>query len=183
MFSLTKSILTRAFRNPLILAIPLALSIGVVAMMADEPAANPLANQNAAGSSLTVDQLGAALDSYGKNTSTNNGHTDFSLTIPRGKWNLNIIVSISPNGKMIWMTNNLTAIPDKPSADGLANVLKKNTEIGPAFFSIADGSLRLSWPVANYDLTAAAVHDQVEAMVSTILDTASLWSPDALTAK
>lgn len=183
MFALTKSNLAGALRQPYILVIPLALSLCAVAIMADEPAANPLANQNTAGSTLTVEQLGAALDSYGKNTSTTNGHTDFSLTIPRGKWNLNLIISISPNGKMIWMTNNLTAIPDKPSADGLANVLKKNTEIGPAFFSIADGSLRLSWPIANYDLTAAAVHDQVEAMVSTILDTAALWSPDALTAK
>lgn len=183
MFPQTKSPLAAALRKPFILAIPFALSIGAVAMLADEPAANPLASQNTAGSTLTVEQLGAALDSYGKNTSTNNGHTDYSLNIPRGKWNLNIIISISPNGKMIWMTNNLTAIPDKVSADGLANVLKKNTEIGPAFFSIADGSLRLSWPLANYDLTPAAVHDQVEAMVSTIMDTAPLWSPDALTAK
>jgi len=183
MFALTKSNLAAAMRKPFILAIPLALGIFAAVLMADENTPNPLANQNAGGSSLTVEQLGAALDSYGKNTSTNNGHTDFSLTIPRGKWNLNLIISISPNGKMIWMTNNLTAIPDKPSADGLANVLKKNTDIGPAFFSIADGSLRLSWPVANYNLTAAAVHDQVEAMVSTILDTAALWSPDALTAK
>jgi hypothetical protein len=177
---MAKSTLAAALRNPFLLVIPLALGIGSVAMMAQEPNPPAAANPLGGGSTLTVEQLGDALDSYGKNTSTTNGHTDYSLTVTRGKWNINLIISISPNGKMIWMTNNLTALPDKLSADALANVLKKNTEIGPSFFSIADGSLRLSCPVANYDLTAAAVHDQVESMVSMIVDTAPLWSPDAL---
>jgi hypothetical protein len=180
MFSFARFTMAGALRRPLVFVIPLALGIGAVGMMADEPSAPPAANQNGGGSSLTVEQLGEALDSYGKNTSTNNGQTDYSVTVTRGKWNINLIISISPNGKMIWMTNNLTAMPDKASPDGLVNVLKKNTEIGPAFFSIADGSLRLSWPVANYDLNATAIHAQVEAMVSTVLDTEPLWRPDAL---
>ncbi|HEY2588241.1 MAG TPA: hypothetical protein VGI81_21030 [Tepidisphaeraceae bacterium] len=48
------------------------------------------------------------------------------------------------------------------------------------FFSINRGSLRLSNPLPNHDLTADAVRDNVEALVSTVLDTESLWSPDTL---
>lgn len=48
------------------------------------------------------------------------------------------------------------------------------------FFAINRGSLRLSNPVANHDLTADAVRENVEALVSTVLDTEPLWSPDTL---
>jgi hypothetical protein len=175
MFSLAMSAFAGALRKSVVLMIPIALCMGAVVTRADAPAAG--------GSTLTVDQLGSALDSYGKNTSNNNGQVTYSVTVTRGTWNINVLISLSPNGKMIWMTNDATAIPAKLSAEGLANVLKKNSDIGPAFFSITNGNLRLSQPVPNYDLTPQAIHDNVEALVSTVVDTAPLWSTDALTAK
>jgi hypothetical protein len=161
----------------------IVLGLGAVAMIAhgqNTPAAPDA--QPATGATLTNDQLAQALASYGPNTSTTNGHTDYSITVTRGKWNINLIISLSPNGKVIWMFNSLTSMPDptKVSAAALANVLAKNTEIGPMFFSIANGSLRLSYPVPNYELTTAGVHADVDALLSTILDTAPLWNPDAL---
>ena len=175
MFSFAKSALAGASRKSVIFMIPIALCVVAVVTRADEPAAAP-----AGGATLTVDQLGSALDSYGKNVTNNNGQVTYSVTVTRGKWNINVLISMSPNGKMIWMTNDAAAMPDKVSAEGLANVLKKNTDIGPSFFSITNGSLRLSHPVPNYELTPAAVHDEVEALVSMVVDTAPLWSPDAL---
>jgi hypothetical protein len=135
-----------------------------------------------AGTGLTIEQIGTALDKYGKNTTTINGQTDYSLTVHRGKWNINVIVSLSPNGQVIWMTNNLTKAPDAgtASAAALLNILRKNQQIGPMFFSIANGSLRLSYPVANHDLTADGLRNDVEALVTTVLDTEALWNPDAL---
>ena len=66
---------------------------------------NPVA---AEGGALSVEQLGDALTPYGKNTTTTNGHTSYSITVPSGKWQINVILSISPNGRVIWMTNNLS---------------------------------------------------------------------------
>ena len=178
MFSFAKSALAGTSRRSVIFMILIALCAVAVVTRADEPAASPTAG----GSTLTVDQLGSALDSYGKNATNNNGQVTYSVTVTRGIWNINVLISMSPNGKMIWMTNDAAAMPDKVSADGLANVLKKNSDIGPSFFSISNGSLRLSHPVPNYELTPAAVHDEVEALVTMVVDTAPLWSPDALAA-
>jgi hypothetical protein len=136
-----------------------------------------------AGATLTIEQIGNALDPYNKNTTSINGHTEYSLTVKRGKWNVNVIVSLSPNGKVIWMTNNLTAVPDvsKASPAALMNVLAKNSEIGPMFFSIAGNSLRISSPVPNYDMTPAKVAGSVDGLVATVAATEDLWSGDALT--
>jgi hypothetical protein len=156
------------------------------ALFAADPA-NPLTNggsNNAAGqgTSLNLQQLGDALSSYEKNTITDNGQTIYSITVPRGKWNLNFIISLSPNGSVIWMTNGLTQMPDakKVSVDALANVLKKNTEIGPIFFSIAGDSLRMNDPVPNFNLTPEKLKQQIDDLAKTVTDTADLWSTDTL---
>ncbi len=168
-------------RWPILAVLALGLTGGIVALGEPEKPPAP-AETPAAGTSLTIEQIGDALESYGKNTTTTNGHTDYSLTVHRGKWDINVIVSLSPSGKVIWMTNSLTAVPDpgKVAPAALLAILKKNTEIGPMFFSIADGSLRISNPVANHDLSPAAVKAQVEALISTVVDTEELWKPEAL---
>jgi len=162
------------------------LAFSAAKLLAADPA-NPLAqggNNSAApaaqGSSLTTEQLGNALSSYNKNTINDNGQVVYSITVPKGKWNLNFIVNLSPNGTVIWMTNGLTAMPDKVSTDALLNVLKKNTDIGPMFFSIAHGSLRMNYPVANCNLTADSLKEKVEAMASTVVDVEPLWNADTL---
>lgn len=172
------------------LAILSAIGVAVIALDSRNPARgedqNPLAAAPApSGGSLSVEQLGDALETYGKNTTTNNGHTDYSIFVKRGKWNINIIISESPNGSIIWMTNGLTAMPPANQLDmgGVLNILKKNTDIGPMFFSIAGDSLRISYPLANANLTADKLHDRIEAMVSTVVDTEGLWSDAGLTGK
>jgi hypothetical protein len=135
---------------------------------------------SAAGATLTNEQVGAALDTYGKNTVTNNGHTEYNITVPKGKWKINVTINLSPNGKVIWLTNSLSAMPDKASADALVNALKKNAEIGPMFFEVRGGSLALTYPVPNYDLTPESFRADVDTLVATVLDTETLWSPDTL---
>jgi hypothetical protein len=151
---------------------------------AQAAAAAPAAAAANGGTQMTVDQIGQALDKYGKNSATDNGSTTFSLNVKRGKWDINVIVSLSPNGRMIWMTNHLSSVPDpgKVSSDALAKLLEKNTEIGPMFFSMVGPrhSLMLSNPVPNYDLTAESLQARVEALVATVIDTESLWNNDAL---
>lgn len=143
---------------------------------------NPVAAQ---GGALSVAQLGDALTPYGKNTMTNNGQTSYSITVPSGKWQINVILSISPNGRVIWMTNNLSEVPDagKVSSAALLNVLKKNRDIGPMFFEIWDGSLVMTYPVPNHDLNAASMKTIVDNFVSTVVANAALWDPATLAGK
>jgi len=136
---------------------------------------------------MTLEQIGQALDKYGKNTATDNGQTTYSLTVTRGKWDLNVIVSLSPNHTMIWITNQLMSIadPSKASSEALMKLLEKNEDIGPMFFGVVGQrhSLLLSNPVPNHDLTPAALQDQVEALISSVLDTEPLWRSEVLVPK
>ena len=164
----------------------LAIALGPRAVSQTKPAGAPQQKAAASqGGALTVAQLGDALTPYGKNTSNNNGQTTYSITVPSGKWKINVVLSISPNGQVIWMTNSLSQVPDagKVSSAALLNVLKKNRDIGPMFFEIWDGSLVMTYPVPNHDLNAASMKTIVDDFVATVVNNASLWDPATLGGK
>ena len=156
----------------------LGIAFGPIAISQAQPVA-------AQGGAVSIAQLGDALTPYGKNTMTNNGQTNYSITVPSGKWKINVIFSISPNGRVIWMTNKLSPVPDagKVSSAALLNVLKKNRDIGPMFFEIMNGSLVMTYPVPNNNLNAASMETIVDDFVSTVVDNAALWDPATLAGK
>jgi len=135
---------------------------------------------------LTNQQLGDSLTSYGKNTVTNNGHTYYTVNCGNGNWKSRVVVSLSPSENVVWITIDPSALPDgKISPQALANLLLKNEEIGPMFFSL-DGSsrnVRLSYPVANTGLTEGKVKSYVKDLVDTAVNTMPLWDPSALSQK
>jgi hypothetical protein len=178
------------FASTLVAAVVVLIGLGIVfgpaavsqTKAAAAPQQKPAATQ---GGMLTVAQLGDALTPFGKNTTSNNGQTTYSVTVPSGKWKINIIINISPDGSVIWMTNSLSPVPDagKVSSAALLNVLKKNRDIGPMFFEIWNGSLVMTYPVPNHDLNAASVKSIVNDFVSTVVANASLWDPATLAGK
>ncbi len=135
---------------------------------------------NAQQGKLSVQQLGDALTSYGKNTVTNNGQTYYTVNCGKGQWKSSIIISLSPNGNVIWMTIDMTQLPARVSPAAMENLLKKNLEIGPSFFAINGHSLRLSAPVPNSNLSASTVKAYVEDLVNTAVDTMPLWDQRTL---
>jgi hypothetical protein len=130
---------------------------------------------------LNIQQLGDALTSYGKNTVSNNGQTYYTVTFGKGSWHSNVVISLSPNGNIIWMTVDPAPLPaGKASAAALAELLKKNGDIGPMFFSINGNWLRLSYPVPNHDMDTGKVKAYVEAVVNEVFDTHDLWDSKTL---
>lgn len=134
----------------------------------------------AQGGRLSIQQLGDALTSYGKNTVSNNGRTYYTVNCGHGQWKSNVTISISPNGNFIWMAIEPVEMPDRASAGALATILKKNVEIGPMFFSIDGRWLRLSYPVPNSDMSNAKVKAYLEELVNTAVGTMPLWDPRTL---
>jgi hypothetical protein len=125
---------------------------------------------------LNIQQIGDALTSYGKNTVSSNGQTYYTVNCGHGQWNSSVVISLSPNGNVIWMTIDPAPIDSAhTSTAALAGILKKNNDIGPMFFSINGRRLRLSYPIPNHDLTADKVKAYVEAIVNTAVDTMPLW--------
>lgn len=135
---------------------------------------------------LTIQQLGDTLTSYGKNTVNDNGHTYYSVNCGNGNWKSRVMVSLSPSENVVWMTIDPGPLPEgKISPQALGNLLLKNEEIGPMFFSL-DGpsrSIRISYPIANSGLTEAPVKGYVKDLVDTAVDTMALWQSTALTQK
>ena len=126
---------------------------------------------------LTTQQLGDALTSYGKNTVTENGRTFYAVQCGNGNWKSSVYVSLSPNGNVIWMAISTAQLSSQTSAATLANMLKKNSDLGPMFFSLDGNWVRLSYPVANADMSEAKVKAYLTALVNTAVDTMPLWNP------
>ena len=163
----------RAWRNPLMLTL-----LAVVGTLSPGAAAQH-------GGSLTVHQLGDALTSYNKNTVNNNGKIYYSVTATKGKLKMDVVLSLSPNGRVIWIASDITPMPapGRTSIAAMLNLLKKNNEIGPMFFSVNGNSLRLSSPVPNFNQTSESVKEYLQAFVSTAMDSAALWDPGSLAGK
>ena len=151
----------------------LALAIALVLASATVPA-------NAQGGAFNTQQLGDALTSYGKNTVTDNGHTEYTVQFHKDQWKSSVTISLSPNGKVIWMDIEPAQMPDRTSAGALANLLKKNLELGPMFFSLDGRWLRLSYPVPNSDMSEAKVKAFLTAVISAAVDTMPLWDQRTL---
>jgi len=151
----------------------LTLAVGLLLASATAPA-------NAQAGSFNIQQIGDALTSYGKNTVNNNGRTYYSVQCSKGQWKSNVTISLSPNGRVIWMDIEPAQMPDRTSASALGNLLKKNLELGPMFFSVDGNWLRLSYPVPNSDMSDAKVKAFLTALISAAVDTMPLWDQRTL---
>lgn len=93
-----------------------------------------------------------------------------------------MVVSLSPNGNVIWLALDLVELPAKVSPTSMFNLLKKNTEIGPVFFSIGCNWLRISSPLSNNDMSEAKLKGYLEQLVNLAVDNHDLWDPKTLEA-
>jgi hypothetical protein len=134
------------------------------------------------GGSLTVQQLGDALSIYHKNTVNNNGNIYYGVSATEGKLKMDVVLSLSPNGRVIWIDSDIAPMPTpgRTSIAAMLNLLKKNNEIGPLFFSVNGNSLRLSYPVPNFNQTSESVKQYLQAFVSAAMDNAALWDSASL---
>lgn len=183
MFSLSS--LVRVFRKPAMYVAAFALSAGSVSVLhADEIGSAPSHAAPAVQPGMTLEQIGQALDKYGKNTITTNGVTYYDLNIKRGDWNFKVFVELSHNGQIVYISAPLADIPDpsKASPVALANLLQKNSQLGTMFFELAgkNHKLDLDLPMPAAGLTPEMLQDAVEQMLATIEKTHELWRIETL---
>lgn len=131
---------------------------------------------------FNIQQVGDALTSYGKNTVNDNGNTYYTVQCRHDSWKSSVVVSLSPNGNMIWLALDLVEMPAKVSPSAMSNLLKKNTELGPVFFSIGGSSLRLSSPLPNNNMSEAKLKAYLEQLVNLAVDNHDLWDAKTLEA-
>jgi hypothetical protein len=131
---------------------------------------------------FNIQQVGAALTSYGKNTVHDNGNTYYTVQCGHDPWRSSVLVSLSPNGNVIWLELKLVQLPARISPAALSNLLKKNADLGPVFFSISGNWLRISSPVANNNMSQSTLKAYLEQLVHLAVDNHNLWDPKTLEA-
>jgi hypothetical protein len=137
---------------------------------------------NAQSGRFNIQQVGDALTSYGKNTVNDNGHTYYKVNCGHDSWKSSVVVSLSSNANVIWLQLDLIEMPAHVSPNAMANLLKKNTELGPVFFSISDNWLRISSPLSNDDMSEAKIKGYLERLVNLAVDNHDLWDTRILAA-
>jgi len=131
---------------------------------------------------FNIQQVGDALTSYGKNTVNDNGNTYYTVQCGHDSWKSSVVVSLSPNGNVIWLALDLVELPARVSPTAMSNLLKKNTELGPVFFSISRNWLRISSPLGNDNMSEAKLKGYLEQLVHLSVDNHNLWDPKTLEA-
>jgi hypothetical protein len=131
---------------------------------------------------LNIQQVGDALTPYGKNTVNDNGKTYYTVRCGHDPWKSNVVVSLSPNGNVIWLELRLVQMPARISPTAMSNLLKKNAELGPVFFSISGNWLHISSPVANNNMSESTLKAYLEQLVHLAVDNHDLWDSKTLEA-
>jgi hypothetical protein len=126
-------------------------------------------------SRFDIRQIGNALNSYGKNTVNDNGQTYYTVTCGHDSWRSSVAVSLSPNSNIIWLQLDLVEVPAHASPAALANLLKKNADLGPLFFGINGTKINISSPLPNYDMSEAKLKGYLEQLVNTAVNNHNLW--------
>ena len=131
---------------------------------------------------FNIQQVGDALTSYGKNTVNDNGNTYYTVQCGHDSWKSSVVVSLSPNGNVIWLALDLVELPARVSPSAMSNLLKKNTELGPVFFSISGNWLRISSPLGNDGMSEAKLKGYLEQLVHLAVANHNLWDSKTLEA-
>lgn len=131
---------------------------------------------------LNIQQIGNALTAYGKNTINNNGQTYYTVSCEHLSWKSSVTISLSPNSNVIWMDLDLVEVPAHVSPAALSNLLKKNTDLGPVFFTIHGNKLSISSPVPNYDMSERTLKEYLEQLVTLAVNNQNLWDSQVLAA-
>jgi len=131
---------------------------------------------------FNIQQVGDALASYGKNTVNDNGNTYYTVLCGHDSWKSSVVVSLSSNGNVIWLALDLVELPSRVSPTAMSDLLKKNNELGPVFFSISGNWLRISSPLGNNNMSEAKLKGYLEQLVHLAVDNHNLWDPNTLEA-
>jgi len=131
---------------------------------------------------FNIQQVGDALASYGKNTVNDNGNTYYTVLCGHDSWKSSVVVSLSSNGNVIWLALDLVELPSRVSPTAMSDLLKKNNELGPVFFSISGNWLRISSPLGNNNMSEAKLKGYLEQLVHLAVDNHNLWDPKTLEA-
>lgn len=143
------------------------------AVLANEPTPQEKANQAA------LEQMGQMLHNLGYESTRGtytNGAIYFDIQVPRAEYTAPVRVSLSPNGRVFWLTVSLTPCPDDVSAERLTAVLQAiNAQTGKAQMVLTNKHLVAKYPLDNVALSPARVRFAIDDFMSGVESSRKAW--------
>jgi uncharacterized protein (TIGR03067 family) len=106
----------------------------------------------------------------------------FQITRERDRWPVHIMLSLSTDGRRVWLESKFAPIedPDRVSAEAWKRLLEANEKIGPAHFAFdpADRRVHLYKSFDNHGLTADRLKAEIEHFDLTVRKTQDYWRGD-----
>lgn len=106
----------------------------------------------------------------------------FQVTVERDRWPVHIMLSLSTDGRRVWVESKFAPIedPDRVSALAWKRLLEANEKIGPAHFAFdsSDKRVHLYKSFDNQGLNAERLKREVELFDLTVRKTQDYWRGD-----
>jgi hypothetical protein len=103
----------------------------------------------------------------------------FQITIERERWPVHVMVSLSTDGRRVWLESKFAPVedPDKVPPAAWKRLLEANEKIGPAHFAFdkSDKRVHLYKSFDHHDLTAERLKSEIEHFDSTVRKTPEYW--------
>lgn len=159
------------------------LSLGSRAVLAQQPAAQPVAADRLPGQ-LSEDQLGQMIAALGIKPDKQQQRYDFAFKAKMGEqeWELSMSSVLSRDGKSIWLMAWLDPLPQSANdvpRNALLRLLAKNDEIGSGkFFAYIPTNRRfvLQQVVPNENMTSAKFKYLLQDLGTSVVDSYDVWS-------
>jgi uncharacterized protein (TIGR03067 family) len=103
----------------------------------------------------------------------------FQVTVERERWPVHVMISLSTDGRRLWLESKFAPIeePDRAPAIAWKRLLEANEKIGPAHFVFdkSDKRVHLYRSFENVGVTTERLRKEIEAFDSTVRKTHDYW--------
>jgi hypothetical protein len=103
----------------------------------------------------------------------------FQITIERDRWPVHVMVSLSTDGRRVWLESKFAPVedPDKVPPVAWKRLLEANEKIGPAHFAFdkSDKRVHLYKSFDHQDLTVERLKSEIEHFDTTVRKTPEYW--------
>jgi uncharacterized protein (TIGR03067 family) len=106
----------------------------------------------------------------------------FQITVERDRWPVHVMISLSTDGRRLWLESKFAPVddPDKAPAQAWRRLLEANEKIGPAHFAFdtSDKRVHLYKSFDNIGVSAERLKLEIESFDTTVRKTQDYWRGD-----
>jgi len=107
----------------------------------------------------------------------------YEVTVDRDNWQVFVTMSVSKDGKLVWLDCKFPELTSPDTAPGAAylRLLQENANVAPNFFAFnkVDNRIHIYRALDNKNVTSGQVRREITQFDQTVRTTVDLWRPEA----